>query len=162
MSVNKRKVTTISGICTKLDRYCCLVCEANLPQGIATQLLLFLKTEREEAAVWKKAVTDQFPEWFDLPCKKEDVPQSFLKDWEIMRELGWVGDPLSSTGSLPIRKQRQRESTILPDTQLERLVAVNILVESLVKERLKEEKSIPSYRCVDRWTVPPFSKCGLF
>ncbi|KAK0667899.1 hypothetical protein QBC41DRAFT_130823 [Cercophora samala] len=167
MSVNKRKVASMSGVRSKLERYCHLgdrMRENNLAQDelmimcqerpnysslgkvLRQRLLMFLDTERKEADIWRKAVADKFPGWFDLAGKKEEVPQNFLKDWEVFKELGWFGDSSSGSDSIPTVEQRQRENTIPPDTQLERLVAVSILVESLVRDKLEEEKRTPDHR----------------
>ncbi|KAK4667775.1 uncharacterized protein QC764_704735 [Podospora pseudoanserina] len=161
MLVNRRKVATISGVRSKLERYChhgdkmrennlsqdelMLMCQecpnyCSLGKALRQRLLIFLKTEPEEAAIWKRTLTDKFPEWFDLPYKQEDVPQHFLLDWEIFKSLGWIGECPLRPRILPATEQRSSGKITLPDTQLDRLVAVNILVESLVRDRLKEER----------------------
>ncbi|KAK0747303.1 hypothetical protein B0T21DRAFT_405943 [Apiosordaria backusii] len=145
MSLSKRKVTTFDGVRRKLDRYCqladkmreyrltqdelTLMCRertsyCSLGQVFRQRLLVLLQMEREEADAWRRTIASQFPEWFDLPGKQED--QFFMKDWEILRELG--------------------ENAIFPDTQLAQLKLIENLVKSLIDEKLKREKETPGRR----------------
>ncbi|KAK4202131.1 hypothetical protein QBC40DRAFT_169925 [Triangularia verruculosa] len=173
MSTNKPEVTTtkFDRVRHKLDRYCVqrdkllaqvtvsqnelmIICQkrngySSLGPVFRQRLHVFLQGEREQAEIWRDAVTRQFPGWFDLPHNKEDVRDGLKEDWEAFRKLGWF-EAQSTPDNLSALRKRQRESRILPDTQLEKLVAVNILVESLVKEQLKaQEDSSQNFGYVD-------------
>ncbi|KAK4661157.1 uncharacterized protein QC763_704735 [Podospora pseudopauciseta] len=163
MSVNRRKVATISGVRSKLERCChhgdkmrennisqdelMLMCQerpnyCSLGKVLRQRLLIFLKTEPERQRFGEGRSPTSFHSGRRAPA--------FLHYWEIFKSLGWIGECPLRPRILPATEQRSSDKITLPDTLLDRLVAVNILVESLVRDRLKEERrSADDYRYVN-------------